>query len=476
MNKQDEQWITSVGIDLGTSTTKMIVSRLRLSRSSNSFSLPRYEIADRILMYESKVRTTPLISENEINVSEVMSWLQEEYRMAGIQLSDIKSGAVIITGETANKNNSRQILHSLSDKAGDFVVAAAGADLESLLSGKGSGASQRSKLTRQVICNIDIGGGTANASFFYRGKMIATITFHVGGRLIRMHPNGEITYISEAIVPWLKASGFHLHIGQTPSLAYMKQMMRGMSRCMLDFLSGRSGVGGWLLVTESQGLKINLPDFQEVMISGGVGSMLHCHEPSSFNEIAIYGDIGPLLAYSIREEINLYSIELISPEHTTRATVIGAGMQSTEISGATIYLTKGVLPLKNIPVVRLENGDVRKAIAYGMQIYDETMCPPFALFIPAIHQVTYAYIRQLSDSLLYHYSEMVNHCSTLVVICENDMGKALGQALQLRASGERTIICIDQIKVEFGDFLDLGEPIEDTMIPVIVKTLAFHSG
>jgi ethanolamine utilization protein EutA len=62
-----------------------------------------------------------------------------------------------------------------------------------------------------------------------------------------------------------------------------------------------------------------------------------------------------------------------------------------------------------------------------------------------------------------------------VVVCENDMAKALGQALYIRSSGKLKILCIDQIKVDHGDYLDLGEPIRDTMIPVIVKTLAFHS-
>ena len=52
MREMDEAWITSVGIDIGTSTTKMIASRLRLGRTSSSFALPRYEIVERRLTYE----------------------------------------------------------------------------------------------------------------------------------------------------------------------------------------------------------------------------------------------------------------------------------------------------------------------------------------------------------------------------------------------------------------------------------------
>lgn len=470
----DEQWITSAGIDLGTSTMKLIISRLQLVRKSSSIGLPRYEISERHLVYESAVCTTPLLNELDIDVAAVMNWLQAEYKQAGIQLSNIKSGAVIITGETANKGNAKQLLHSLADKAGDFVVATAGADLESLLSGKGSGAAQRSMQSRGVICNVDIGGGTANTSFFQRGQMIATVTFHVGGRLIRLQPNGEVTYISDAILPWLHANGYQLKIGQMLSFIYIKEIARIMNRSMLEYLGGdRSSSGRLLIVNKTYP---EMPQIDEMMISGGVGSMIEAYRPNNLIEMTEFGDFGPVLASTLLEEAQHHNIRLIKPEHTARATVIGAGMQSTEISGATIHLSPGLLPIKNVPVIKIECGEIKKAIEYGLQVYDADVSPPFSLFIPMMKEVTYEIIHQLSESLVSHYQRLVPQCSLLIVLCENDMGKSLGQALQLRSSGQLSILCIDQIKVDFGDYLDLGEPIQNKMIPVIVKTLAFHSG
>ncbi|OXM13445.1 ethanolamine ammonia-lyase reactivating factor EutA [Paenibacillus herberti] len=470
----DEQWIISVGIDLGTSTMKLIVSRLKLARKSSPFGLPRFEIVERLLAYESEVTSTPLLSETEIDMAEVSMWLQKEYQAAGIRLSDIKTGAVIITGETANKGNAKQLLHSLADRAGDFVVATAGADLESLLAGKGSGAMKRSLQMRGVVCNVDVGGGTANTSFFRRGHMVETVTFHVGGRLIRLRPDGEVTYLSAAIRPWLDANGFKLQAGQTVSFGYLKEVARQMSRSMLDCLAGDTNSTGALLSVN--GKVPIMPPVEELMVSGGVGGMLISANPRSLPETAVYGDFGPLLAACLREEARHYPFALAVPDYTFRATVIGAGMQSTEISGATIHISPGLLPMKNIPVLKLDNLEVKKAIELGLQVYDADACPPFALFIPQLQTVTYELIRQLSESLVAHYRTMIPGCRTLIVLCENDMGKALGQALKLRSSGELSIVCVDQIKVEFGDYLDLGEPIRDTMIPVIVKTLAFHSG
>lgn len=43
---------------------------------------------------------------------------------------------MIITGESARKENSDAVLKSLSDFAGDFVVSAAGPDMESLIAEK----------------------------------------------------------------------------------------------------------------------------------------------------------------------------------------------------------------------------------------------------------------------------------------------------------------------------------------------------
>ena len=57
--------------------------------------------------------------------------MEEEYRKSGFAKGEIATGAVIITGETARKENAREVLSALSAFAGDFVVATAGPDLES---------------------------------------------------------------------------------------------------------------------------------------------------------------------------------------------------------------------------------------------------------------------------------------------------------------------------------------------------------
>lgn len=481
----EEQWIKSVGIDVGTSTTKMIVSRLRLGRMSSTFSLPRFQIVERQLLYASPVYTTPLIGFDEIDAERIGAILKDEYQKAGISLSEIKSGAVIITGETASKKNAQHIVHLLAERSGDFVVATAGADLEGVLAGKGAGAQKRSQAIAGNVVNVDIGGGTANAVFFYRGKAIATVTFHVGGRLIRLDERGAVSYVSPNITSWLTAKGLSVRAGETATYAQLQEIALQMSRSMLDYLSGRERQISGLLVSGQQMQEV-IP-VEEFSISGGVGALMHADPVRDLTEVSRYGDFGPMLGQMLQQvrERETYPFRWIEPEQTVRATVIGAGMQSTEISGSTVHIKPELLPIKNLPILKLElareewenpvrlHQEATSVYELGLRLFGSSAAIPFALALSGIGYCSYALLQRIAQELAVAYKRYFSESKTMVVICETDMAKALGQALFLRCKGAPEIICIDQVRVEYGDYIDLGEPISGTIIPVVVKTLAF---
>ncbi|MFM1652146.1 ethanolamine ammonia-lyase reactivating factor EutA [Brevibacillus sp. B_LB10_24] len=479
----EEQWITSVGIDLGTSTTKFIVSRLRLARMSSHFSLPRYQIVERELIYAGAIYSTPLKTSDEIDVDRVSRILQEEYKRAGLTLSEVKSGAVIITGETATKQNAQEIVHFLAERSGDFVVATAGADLEGVLAGMGSGAQARSRNIHGVIANIDVGGGTANTALFQRGKAIGTVTFHIGGRLVRLDQAGVIHYIAPALQPWLRERGFRIVPGQQVSYALLQEIARQLSRCLLSYLAGKErGAAAGLLLGQPLA---EVPEIDEVMISGGIGQLIGEPAPTNLEETAKYGDFGPLLAHALAEESRHCPFRVLPAEQTVRATVIGAGMQSTEISGSTVHIDASLLPLRNVPVLKLETGgrqltaaavkaEIGQVMELGRRLFDPTVSPPFALAITGMGYCSYAELQLLADELSAQFSSAFPQSGIMAVICENDMAKALGQSLTIRCKNRPRVICIDQVRVEYGDYIDLGEPIAGTMIPVVIKTLAFH--
>ena len=126
------QEIKSIGIDIGTSTTQLVFSRIVVENVAGSYNVPRVSIVDKEVIYRSKIYFTPLRSATEIDAEAVKKIVKDEYESAGMTPADLSTGAVIITGETARKQNANEVLEALSDFAGDFVVATAGPDLESV--------------------------------------------------------------------------------------------------------------------------------------------------------------------------------------------------------------------------------------------------------------------------------------------------------------------------------------------------------
>ena len=176
--------LLSVGVDVGTTTTQLIVSKLTVQNEASSFAVPRLQIVDRQVVYRSPVHFTPLIGTHLVDGEGVRQLLEKEYQQAGIRPEMVDTGAVIITGETSRKENARAVLDAISGFAGDFVVATAGPALESVLAAKGAGAVELSKESDKPVLHMDIGGGTANLALLRDGKILATGCMNVAAGLL----------------------------------------------------------------------------------------------------------------------------------------------------------------------------------------------------------------------------------------------------------------------------------------------------
>ena len=186
MDSSNQNKLLSVGIDIGTSTTHIVLSELKLANVATGNQVPKIEIVDRKILYESPIHFTPLTSDGLIDANGVAEIIKQEYALAHIAPENIQTGAVVITGESARKRNAHQVAHEISELAGDFVIASAGAQLEGILAGKGSGAAQYSLDNSKVVCNVDIGGGTTNLAVFKNGECIDTACLEIGGRFIQV--------------------------------------------------------------------------------------------------------------------------------------------------------------------------------------------------------------------------------------------------------------------------------------------------
>ena len=74
----------SVGIDIGTSTSQVIFSRLTVENTAGYFSVPAVSIIGKEVVYQSPVHRTPLIDESLIDGEALRKMIETEYASAKI--------------------------------------------------------------------------------------------------------------------------------------------------------------------------------------------------------------------------------------------------------------------------------------------------------------------------------------------------------------------------------------------------------
>ncbi len=470
--------ILSVGIDIGTTTTSMIVSKLAVENTAMVYMAPNVELTAKEIIYRSPVYLTPLLDQETLDGDEIKRIIEKEYDSAGIRPEDVDSGAVIITGESALKENARLITDKLSEFAGDFVVATAGPDLESIIAGRGAGAESFSKTYGCVTANLDIGGGTTNISVFNCGDLVGQTCIDVGGRLIKYNKKREITYVSKRFND----------VGKERNIYVVPEMMVDDNKLALagDLLADvildalhQEHYSFTKIATTNNSKKLTLPyPIQYISFSGGVADCYYKNEEDMYK----YDDLGPCIAKALREKLPSEPYEVIEPRETIRATVVGAGIYTTEVSGSTISYTDEIFPIKNLPVFKigeraeeaLYEADTHIAKEELKWFVGQSQNERIGICIKGKQKASYDDIINLSKALIEIDETSLGEDMPLIVLCENDMAKALGQILRRYMSRQKCVLCLDKIKMGSGDYIDIGKPILGGIaVPIVIKTLIF---
>lgn len=470
--------ILSVGIDIGTTTTQLVFSRITIENTAAMISVPRIKIADKEVVYRSDIHFTPLKSATEIDGEKVRLIVKREYEKAGFTPEEVQTGAVIITGETARKENAAEVQRALSHFAGEFVVATAGPALEGIIAGKGANASGQSKTRGAVVANLDIGGGTTNIAVFDNGEVIDTACLDIGGRLIKVE-NGLIAYISDKMAKLAASNGIPLAVGQPVDRGYITKVTLRMAELLEEVVGCRPATADLALVCTDKDLRRDYK-IDYVTLSGGVAD---CVADEISGETFLYGDIGLLLGRAISHSTLGKRVAMLPADETIRATVVGAGCHTTDISGSTISICPSALPIQNIPILKLSREDetlpfgkwaevIRDKVAWFRLQGDEKQTPALAFVGP--RDIAFRDIQILAESIVTGMAAVLSEAAPLTVVVESDLAKALGQTLRAKLGGRKDVICIDTVKVENGDYIDIGRELAGgNVVPVIVKTLLF---
>jgi ethanolamine utilization protein EutA len=474
-NRVDDGKLVSVGIDVGTTSTHLTVSHLFLSNCSRPNQAPRLAISERRIVYRSAIHFTP-VTQGAIDAQAVREIVESEYHAAGINPENIETGAVIITGETAKLRNAPSVTHALAEMAGSFVVASAGPNLEGILAGRGSGAADASAATGRTICNIDVGGGTANIAVFADGEPVDVACLAVGGRLMTLAPDGLLTGLSDSGELLLDATNKNIPIGSVVSQEMLELIGNLIAEALIQYIVKRRPpqIAERLLVSDSLRRSHKIDQF---WLSGGVAELIK--RPPA--DPLLYGDIGSYIAQGIKGSLDERSLPFHIPDEPIRATVIGAAMHSAQLSGSTIAVQSSNLPLRNVPIVRpfqsidsMDAGvDVNSLLRNCFDRLDlDWSTNAVAIVMGKLPETDFASLQRWAGALSEAFIALKGS-PPLILLTRDDIAMAFGQLLRTHLPDQQLVI-LDGIDSTNGDYIDIGKPISNgNALPVVVKSLIF---
>jgi ethanolamine utilization protein EutA len=466
--------LTTVGVDIGSSTSHLLFARLVLQRETQRLS-SRFIVVRREVLWRSPIMLTPFTGTGLIDAEKLSAFIKQSYREAGLTPADIDSGAVILTGEAIKQTNARAIDELFADEAGKFVCATAGHQLEAILAAHGSGAVALSRDQGSCILHVDIGGGTTKLALIENGVITDVCAFAVGGRLMARDKTGMWTRVDESARLAATSLGFAYDHAALENEKNRDLIVRRFASILLDYITGQATdeLGNSLLLTEKldYGKKPSA-----VTISGGVAEYLFGREEADF------GDIAKPLARAIREELpTRLTVPVIDPGTGIRATVIGASQFTVQVSGSTIFLSdRGILPLRNVPVVsiqlplKLTAAGVEEVLKNALARSDVGAGNLAAISFEWSADPEYGALLALCCGIVNVMGPLAEAGKPLVILVDGDVGKSIGALLCDEAGWSGDVVSLDSVALHELDFVDIGELMQPSgVVPLVIKSLVF---
>jgi len=469
---EDEICILSVGVDIGSSTSHLVFSRIVLERLDS-----RYVVTQRETFYQSDILLTPYASEDAIDADALGAFFEKQYENAMVDPDEIDAGALILTGVAVRRSNARRIGELFARQAGKLVAVSAGDNLETVMAAYGSGAVARSIRDDAPVMNVDVGGGTSKIAVCRDGAVVAITAVDVGARLVCTDATGRITRLEEAGRRFGDDIGLALELGGELTPQDAKRLAARMADSLFAAMKGdapRIGATG-LLRLDPLAFAGRV---DAVTFSGGVSEYIYGWETGNF------GDLGGLLAAEIRNRVAV-GTRLEPPAQGIRATVIGASQYTTQVSGSTIFVSPlDALPLRNVPVIAPDfalDGEtidsaavasaIRKALRHLDLMESET---PVAIFVPWQGSATFHRLDAFCRGVVAGLGDLLGRGLPVVLAGDGDVGGLLGIHFREEMKLANPVVSIDGLELKQFDFIDIGAMLESSgAVPVVIKSLIF---
>jgi ethanolamine utilization protein EutA len=469
----DEVCLLSVGVDIGSSTSHLVFSRIVLERLDS-----RYIVTEREAFYASDILLTPYAAEGTIDAQALGAFIAKEYADAKVEPAEIDTGALILTGVAVQRKNARAIGELFAKEAGKLVAVSAGDSLETVMAAYGSGAVARSIRDECTVMNVDVGGGTSKIAVCADGKVIDAAALDVGARLVWLKGDGRILRVEDAGRRYGAELGLDLAPGGMLTLEQGRAIAGLMADKLFDCMRGGSPSlrGVSLMRTDPLGQKHAIAELQ---FSGGVSEFIYGNETKKF------GDLGPLLAAEIRARAETFGARLEPSIEGIRATVVGASQYTIQLSGSTIYVAPlDAVPLRSVPVIA-------PAFALSGEAIDPTAIAgatqamlkrldladgerPVAVFVPWQGSATFQRLDAFCRGIVEGLAGVLKRGHPLVLAGDGDVGGLLGVHLHEEMRIANPVVSIDGLELKEFDYIDIGSMLESSgAVPVVIKSLVF---
>ena len=476
--QQDNVTLHSVGMDIGSSGTQVVFSRLHLRRIGEELT-SRYIVVRRETTYRSPVALTPYASAEHIDAAELGGLIDEAYAAAHVDPSEVDTGVVILTGEALRRRNAEAIAAVLAERGGELVTATAGHHMEAMLAAYGSGAAKASYDSGTRILNVDIGGGTTKLSLLERGRVVATAAVHVGGRLQVIDDDGRIVRLDPAGREHAARAGFTWGLGDRATPAEIEQVAETMADALTAALTGGPVPDG-LLLTEPLG---DLGDVDGIVFSGGVAEYLYGRETRRF------GDLGLPLGQALRRRVDSGALpwRLLPAGECIRATALGASEYSVQLSGNTGYISDpdALLPRRNLQVVRpvyelgpeVDGAALAGAIRRHLAALDADSSETDTDVVLAMtwsglprYDRLLPFARGIRDGM----ADRLDRGRPLYLALDGDVALTLGRLLREELGVAADLLVVDGLALRGFDYIDIGRlRYPSNTVPVMIKSLVF---
>src|SRR5437660_750442 len=269
---EDEVVVLSVGVDIGSSTSHLVFSRIVLERLDS-----RYVVTIRETFYQSDILLTPYCGEDEIDSAALGAFIEQQYRDAKVDPDEIDTGALILTGVAVRRRNARKIGELFAAQAGKMVAVSAGDNLETVMAAYGSGAVARSIRDRTTVMNVDVGGGTSKISICSEGRVVDLTAIDVGARLVCLDASGRIVRIEEAGHRFATELGMKLELGEELAPEAARALAARMADRLFEAMAGASPTAAGQGLLRLDPLAARGP-IDQVTFSGGVSEYIYGRE------------------------------------------------------------------------------------------------------------------------------------------------------------------------------------------------------